>query len=246
MRLDAALPGLKAPDASQRAASPLLSLVSDAAVAQQWSDVAERETFSSASPEVAYSLACHLVRSAEEAVPPAGPPLNSDPADVAAVRLRRLFTIAFMEPGTRLWAADDPELAYLKDNSEFKKLIGKIEMPTVTASATALYDQAKKVDLLDGYAAAAVNLLAGKNITTDDLPALHGSPMWTRLVGDVWNSLHDSYGFDDDELRIDSWLELMGGITRPNEPEQTPKRQEAEQKPEKQKKSAKKAKPEAT
>lgn len=87
-----------------------------------WLDAAEV----SASPQAAYAYACYLVRGplADRLTVVDGGLTKLHPAIA-----ERLAT-AFLDPETRTWAKQDPELFALRALAPFEKLVGKNEPPT--------------------------------------------------------------------------------------------------------------------
>lgn len=161
-----------------------------------------------AAPEVAYSLACHYVRDAEEQELDRGRLLTSGSH---APLLRRLLGIAFVDPELRRWAASDPELRYVRRQKAFRRLIGDIGQPDV--SDAPLHVVAAGKDRLDGFASAAVSLLAERKVTEiAQLVGCYGSPRWDALERSVWAGLHERYAFDADPVRVRRWMMTVAGI----------------------------------
>lgn len=198
------------------------------------------------SPEVAYSLACHLVRTEHN--------------DGITEKVRSLLTIAFLDEELRRWASIDPELKCVRSvpgqpkevAREFRKLVGMADAPTVTPAAAKLFALACQVDPFDGLAAAASNALAAlaapeqddharrgcfqlrtkvvppKPVTVDDLKELRGSQNWSIIERSIWRTLHDTYGFAGDPLRVHTWLARIMGAEEPDPALSPPKAKEAD------------------
>ncbi|WP_457100109.1 hypothetical protein [Microbacterium sp. P5_E9] len=198
------------------------------------------------SPEIAYSLACHLVRTEH----------NGGITE----KVRSLLTIAFLDEELRRWAMTDPELKRVRSvpgqpkevSLKFRELVGMADAPTVTPAAKQLFALACQVDPFDGLAAAASNALAAlaapeqddharrgcfqlrtkvvppKPVTVDDLKELRGSQNWSIIERSIWRTLHDTYGFAGDPLRVHTWLARIMGAEGPDPALSPPKAKEAD------------------
>jgi hypothetical protein len=162
------------------------------------------------SPEVAYSLACHIVRSRD-----------SDHAALFGVGqpLPRLLAVAFADVDTRWWAGEDPELTCIRDLDEFRRMVGNAH-PTSTPisdeTGLKLYQQSQKVDRLDGYAGAASVFVASLGLReVESLAEIHGSPSWDRVLYKLYRHLADHHGYRGDPTRVMTWLRRVASVEPP-------------------------------